>query len=165
MVTPLVYLYNTYSDASNYERGFVRWLASEFQIGNEAAGTGVGRATRLMDATGQVWDRVANAIPSVHLNAVGGGSIRFALSGTDVWDIVASGHLLAGTDNVYDIGASGATRPRNVYIAGAVTTGVKAGAAIDADVISPTDGMIRLDSTNNRIYVRVNGLWKYAALT
>jgi hypothetical protein len=34
---------------------------------------------------------------------------------TEKWRIVAAGHLIGGTDNTYDIGASGATRPRTVY--------------------------------------------------
>jgi len=56
-------------------------------------------------------------------------------------------------------------RPRNGFFAGAVATGVKAGAAIDGDITNPTDGMIRIDSTNGRIYVRYSGAWHYAALT
>jgi hypothetical protein len=36
---------------------------------------------------------------------------------TNRWSIGAStGHFLAGTDNTYDIGASGATRPRDLYL-------------------------------------------------
>lgn len=33
-------IYNTYTDASNYERGFAKWSGSVFQVGTEAAGTG-----------------------------------------------------------------------------------------------------------------------------
>jgi hypothetical protein len=38
-------IYGTYTDASNYERGFVRWSAAggNFEIGTEGAGTGSGR--------------------------------------------------------------------------------------------------------------------------
>lgn len=36
-------IYNTYTDASNYERGFVRWSGNEFLVGTEAAGTGTVR--------------------------------------------------------------------------------------------------------------------------
>jgi hypothetical protein len=36
-------LYNTYTDASNYERGFFRWSANALKIGTEAAGTGTVR--------------------------------------------------------------------------------------------------------------------------
>jgi hypothetical protein len=39
------------------------------------------------------------------------------------WTISTAGHFLAAADNTYDIGASGANRPRNVYAAGAVIAG------------------------------------------
>ena len=36
-------IYNTFTDASNYERGFVRWAANTLEIGTERAGTGSNR--------------------------------------------------------------------------------------------------------------------------
>ena len=36
-------LYNTYTDASNYERGFMKWNSDVLEIGTEAAGTGTAR--------------------------------------------------------------------------------------------------------------------------
>ena len=33
-------IYNTYTDASNYERGFLRWSSNVLEIGTEGAGTG-----------------------------------------------------------------------------------------------------------------------------
>ena len=33
-------IYNTYTDASNYERGFMKWNSNVLEIGTEAAGTG-----------------------------------------------------------------------------------------------------------------------------
>jgi hypothetical protein len=47
------HLYKTYTDASNYERGFMRWDSNNFDIGCEAAGTGTLRNVRIKtDATG-----------------------------------------------------------------------------------------------------------------
>ena len=43
------------------------------------------------------------------------------------WSISGAGNILAGTDNTYDIGASGATRPRNVYVAGEAVVGDNTG--------------------------------------
>jgi hypothetical protein len=37
-------IYNTYTDASNYERGFLRWSSNVLQIGSEKLGTGTARA-------------------------------------------------------------------------------------------------------------------------
>ena len=83
-------VYNTYTDASNYERGVFNWAASAntLRIGTEAAGTG---STR---------------------------SLEFVTGGTGRWFIQAGGNLLASADNTYDIGASGANRPRNIFVAG-----------------------------------------------
>ena len=62
------------------------------------------------------------------------GAMRFGVNGSDGfnerWAINNSGHFLAGVDNSFDIGASGATRPRTVYAATSVEGGyIRAGAA------------------------------------
>ena len=90
-------VYNTFTDASNYERISFGWSANVFTIGRESAGTGVARNMQL----------------------VGGGSVLGigpAASAAVDWTFSA-GNLLAGTDNTRDIGASGASRPRNLYMA------------------------------------------------
>lgn len=50
------------------------------------------------------------------------------------WKIDTSGHLLTGTDNAYDIGASGANRPRKIY----TSTGIDVGTGIITNVVSGT---------------------------
>jgi hypothetical protein len=50
-------------------------------------------------------------------------------------------------------------------VMGAIRTFVKAGAPTDSDIPSPEDGAIVIDSANNRLWVRVNGVWKYVSLT
>ena len=44
-------LYNTYTDASNYERGFMRWATNVLEIGTEKAGTGTQRTLVLVAGT------------------------------------------------------------------------------------------------------------------
>lgn len=44
-------VYNTFTDASNYERGFLRWNSNVFEVGPEAAGTGTTRPMRITAAT------------------------------------------------------------------------------------------------------------------
>jgi hypothetical protein len=44
-------VYNTFTDASNYERGFLRWSSNVFEVGPEAAGTGIARPMRITAAT------------------------------------------------------------------------------------------------------------------
>jgi hypothetical protein len=104
-------VYNTYTDASNYSRLKIGWDAvtyAAFTIEGQQLGTGGGRS----------------------LAFIGGGNVLglgMAPSGNFNW-VINSGHFLAGTDNTYDIGASGANRPRNVYVG----TGVEAGVSFTA---------------------------------
>jgi hypothetical protein len=44
--------YNTYTDASNYERGFARWNSNVFEVGTEAGGTGTARGIRFSSPLG-----------------------------------------------------------------------------------------------------------------
>lgn len=91
-------------------------------------------------------------------------TLCFVTGGVDAWRVAGNSSFFPATNNVSDVGST-ALSVRNLYVAGAVKTGVKAGAAVDADVTNPTDGMLRVDSTNGRIYVRYGGAWHYAALT
>jgi hypothetical protein len=47
-------LYNTFTDASNYERGFMRWNSNVLEIGTEAGGTGTNRSLSLLASGGNV---------------------------------------------------------------------------------------------------------------
>ena len=44
-------VYNTYTDASNYERGFLQWNSGVFEIGTEGSGTGSEQPVRITAAT------------------------------------------------------------------------------------------------------------------
>jgi hypothetical protein len=46
-----------------------------------------------------------------------------------------------------------------------VVTRVKAGIPVDADFDAPKSGLIAVDTTNRRLYVRVGATWRYAPLT
>jgi len=55
--------------------------------------------------------------------AVNTPELRFTVgTGNDQWRMNSSGHFIATTDNTVDIGASGATRPRTVYVGTEVVT-------------------------------------------
>ena len=43
-------VYNTFTDASNYERGFSRWSSNVFEIGTEKLGTGTDRGINILPA-------------------------------------------------------------------------------------------------------------------
>lgn len=71
-------IYNTYTDASNYERGFIRWSSNVLQIGGEAAGTGSSRDLQLftggtakvtVDTTGRVGVGITAPTGYMHLVA------------------------------------------------------------------------------------------------
>ena len=97
-------IYNTFTDASNYERGYERWNSNVYEVGVEAAGSGITNRSMRVVAGGQL-----------NLQAGSGNSITF------------NANLIASVDNTYDIGASGATRPRNVYVAGEAVVGDNSG--------------------------------------
>jgi hypothetical protein len=132
-------IYNTWTDASNYERLGISWSANVLTIGTVGAGTGVSRTMKIFAG--------AN-----------GSELEFGVGGAAQWKINNSGHFLATTDNTYDIGASGATRPRTIYVA---TSIVNAGGYVGSGSIeigatgdvywnsrsvlkSPSDGVIGL---------------------
>ena len=100
-------VYNTFTDASNYERGIFSWVSNELQIATQAAGTGSARSLTLKSAN------------NLFLEAATSREVRFYNGSSAIsWFISGSSHLLAGLDNAYDIGATGASRPRNVFWAG-----------------------------------------------
>ena len=96
---------------------------------------------------GVYWDKASERI-----QLITGSSAR--------WNISSAGHMLAATDNAYDIGASGANRPKNVYIAGQLTiasvingsAGITCGAgngfiiANRSKLTSPIDGKFLLSN-------------------
>lgn len=69
-------IYNTYTDASNYERGCLKWSSNVFVIGAEKLGTGSNR------------------------------SIEFATSGANCWRIDTNGNLLSIVNRGYDVGGA-----------------------------------------------------------
>lgn len=55
--------------------------------------------------------------PGTGFYRVGADVLGIATAGIARWQVNASGHIVAATDNSFDIGATGATRPRSVYAA------------------------------------------------
>ena len=100
-------IYNTYTDASNYELGRLQWAGNNLYLQTLPAGTGTSRGIIIQAANGNL-----------------------SLSNT---------HLMFLADNSYDIGASGATRPRSVYAGTSITPG--RGVTV-AGLPTPSTGMI-----------------------
>ena len=95
-------VFNTFTDASNYEKGIIQWSANDFYIGTAFAGTGAGR--------------------SLILYTQSGANIVMQTSGSNRWIFDSNGNLLAAADGTYDIG-SGASDPRKLYIDQTITAG------------------------------------------
>lgn len=80
-------LYNTYTNASIYERAFFRWNANVLEVGTEAAGTGVGRSTRIVTGAS------ASNFMVLDLNDVTVSSNRkhvFQYQSSDILDILTT---------------------------------------------------------------------------
>ena len=90
-------LYNTFTDASNYERGFMRWVGNVLQIGSDKLGTGIARAlafqtdgtTRLTLATTGDATFTASVLSSTAFPRYGGASgIVLSAGATDLIAVV-----------------------------------------------------------------------------
>ena len=139
-------VYNTFTDASNYERLNIGWDGSGSLISFTAGGTGnTARAVRIVSNL---------AVLSVGSGVGGGAGFTFGSTSTNWWSINSSGHFIAATDNTYDIGAVGATRPRNLFLAGTatITGSVAAGAIVsigNGSVALKDGGSLVLQILNN----------------
>jgi hypothetical protein len=144
-------VYNTYTDASNYERLSLRWESNEAMLDMQKAGTGSSR-NFLINSLGTL--KLQNWSGNIDLFAIGGDSIIFSTNNTNRWQINSSGHFLASTDNTYDIGASGATRPRTIY---AGTSVIAAGVNLNVEtlVISVSDETTAITAGTAKVTFRM----------
>jgi hypothetical protein len=148
-------IYNTYTDASNWERTNLQWFSNQFFIQSRKSGSGTDR------------DIVISA----------GGALWLGSSEGQQW-LISSGSFVAAVDNTADIGTSGANRPRTLYLAAnlgiggadpSTTTFLKmaVGTMAKSQVnwgttsvapSSPNDGDMWFDGTN--IKIRISGATK-----
>lgn len=139
-------LYNTRTDASNYERGFIGWISNRFEIISQEAGTGVLRPIRIYAGSGG---------GQIRLNETGGGN-PILIGIEDVatyWTMDTSGHFLPWTNNTHDFGATG-TRVRTGYfgtsvVAPRLITPMTSELTIAAGVITVTGGYHRVDTQSD----------------
>jgi len=90
-------LYNTYTDASNYERGFMRWSSNVLQIGSDKLGTGTARDI----------DFLTNGLARARITSDGTfrsltGYIYNITTVTGIWSSV-SGNSYFGTESNHPI--------------------------------------------------------------
>jgi hypothetical protein len=98
-------VYNTFTDASNYERGKMEWASNVLRIGTEKAGTGTARALELQtDGTTRL---------SIPVSDVAGGGVRFDLT-TRVSQI-ATANAVPSNFSVQGILSAGVTTDAAAY--------------------------------------------------
>lgn len=133
-------VYETFTDASNYKRLGIY----SNSIFTEGAGSGVAGTVLSLGSSANV-------------------GIDFYANNASVWRITAAGMLVTTNDNAVDIGASGATRPRNIYAATNITAGggVIASAAIgfnfgaNGSIAAPGDGIFNLLNSGGTTFARL----------
>jgi len=104
-------VYNT-DGGVNFERGRFAWVSNILQIGAETGGSGVNRQVILT-----------------------GSRVTFGQTASQpswFFDLDNTNALRCTADNAADIGQSGSTRPRNIFIAGYIVSGVVAVASLPA---------------------------------
>lgn len=106
-------VYGTFTDTSNYRR-----LSLTMTTGGAATISAAGLGT-----------------------GVAGNELNLYVNALTPWRISSAGHLICPTDNAYDIGAAGATRPKDAYIAGSFVVGASGKIQFQA--------RSRLDSASN----------------
>ena len=152
-------VYRAYTDASNYERadltadGITRFAAGtgtqrNFSITNDSTvGITVTSGVLVLNTTNT----------TISLQRL--GTTRLQLTQSN--EISLTAPLIYSADNTYDIGASGANRPRNVYVGTEIYAG--SNAKISGDIIANVSssafyvvGRARLDSPADGVWRLVN---------
>jgi hypothetical protein len=103
-------VYNTFTDTSNYERGYFRYASNTLRIGHEAGGTGSAHRNIQFDY---------GSLASVTFRSTAGVQVLVL---SDSGGVSLGRGLLFGTDNTYDIGAAASGRPQFVYAASGLRT-------------------------------------------
>ena len=131
-------VYNTYTDASNYERVSIGQSAGAFRILAENLGSGT-TARQLQIGTNTF------------------ASLSFLTDATVKWQISAAGHFIAATHNTYDIGASGGVScPRNIHVAGGIyPSGVIQWASSTTLLPVDGDGTLRISNLAGTDFARL----------
>jgi hypothetical protein len=133
-------IYNTYTDAANYERLIVRYSGNVAEIRSDALGTGIVRPLRLVGEAGSAIIDLKNAVDSVVLTPVGGGTVSF------------------GSDNTFDLGRSAAGRPRTGYFGTSVVTPTVSSGATASLYFNTSGGVqmqvVHIASVTNNISIQ-----------
>jgi hypothetical protein len=83
----------------------------------------------VIDNNGNVGIGTTGPASTLFVQGSGSNSIFTIASstGSSIWTVGANGNLLTGTDNAYDIGGNGVSRPKNIFAAGNIYGGYLVG--------------------------------------
>jgi hypothetical protein len=186
-------VYNTFTDVSNGEWGAVRWNSSVLEIGAYANGTGSSRNLALVAANSVTATMSANTTASFILtNSLAGSAAQvqikavndlghLAYQGVTSSTFSSAGALATDTAFWLSFGCpalygSQSAQPviwcQSLTEIARIDTGgqwqialkTKAGTPSDADFSTPASGMIAVDTTASKIWVRVGSTWKSVAV-
>lgn len=108
----------TFSPDGTYDLGVSGSRPRDLNMSRTINAGGHGIFAGEVSASGTVYSATSLAIGDYNTTlSPSAGDIVVATSATARWKFSASGHLQAVADNTYDIGASGATRPRDLFLA------------------------------------------------
>jgi hypothetical protein len=133
-------LYNTYSDSSNYERGFLKWDAGVLRLGFEKLGSGTNRSLEIGDPAGGYTTSLFLGAYAAQINSSFGITLQTSNSTRPV--------RVAGSSGFYVGTTSGVTTPSGTIITeGSITSS----GAISANngTISASAPVLNLSQTWN----------------
>jgi hypothetical protein len=131
-------VYNTFPGTGNNEYAEIAWVGNFLLIRPAASGTATVRGSVFGSGSSETY--------------LDGSVTNFRSTSLIRWSINSSGHFVAGADNTYDIGASGASRPRNVYVGTSVNAAgiIIANSQVYRDnssvIAFPSNGVVRLSN-------------------
>lgn len=108
---------------SNGSQRFTVDAAGTLRIHNESAATDWASFLWFANEIYFLTENSGGVNRNINIRPGTGASLTLGSDGGSKWQIPTTGHLLSATDNIYDIGASGATRPRSGYFGTNLTVG------------------------------------------
>ena len=113
-------VYNTYTDASNYERFESLWSGNTLFLRNISAGTGLGRNLSI-STSGNAASVSVSAASGGTLTLTGPSYVNIGAASAQSWYFDSAGVFRPLTDNASDIGLAATNRPRTIYSSGGVS--------------------------------------------
>lgn len=127
-------VYNTYTDASNYERGIFDWstTANTLTITTQNAGTGAARPVTLTSAGTVTCSSSASILALIgnsgmNITTLAAANINVQTAGITRWQFNGAGPFQPAVDNAYDIGTS-SLGIRQIYLSKTITAAGTTGA-------------------------------------